>query len=278
MTMYFLKESRIILLDCSLEYKKGESQTNVEISAEGSWNWKRARTTSVRGDHRSEARRCLHRKGVSDLAQHFLLKSGISAVRRLRKSDNNRIARACGATIVNRTEELQESDVGTGAGLFEIKKIGGQYFCFITECKNPKVARNIYLNTRLVPGGGAIEMSVAQHLLQKATHGPYRALAHALEIVPKTLAQNCGANTIRTLTALRAKHANHTDANTPCTWGIDGETGDIVEMDKKVSGSRWPLSCKLIRRPVEAAILLLRIDDIVSGSKKKDGGQECAET
>lgn len=79
-------------------------------------------------------------KGVSDLAQHFLLKAGISAVRRVRKSDNNRIARACGATIVNRTEELQESDVGTGAGLFEIKKLGDEYFCYITECKNPKVS------------------------------------------------------------------------------------------------------------------------------------------
>lgn len=78
-------------------------------------------------------------KGVSDLAQHFLLKAGVTAVRRVRKSDNNRIARACGATIVNRTEELQESDVGTGAGLFEIKKIGDEYFCFVTECQNPKV-------------------------------------------------------------------------------------------------------------------------------------------
>lgn len=78
-------------------------------------------------------------KGVSDLAQHFLLKAGISAIRRVRKSDNNRIARACGATVVNRTEELQESDVGTGCGVFEIKKLGDEYFCYITQCKNPKV-------------------------------------------------------------------------------------------------------------------------------------------
>lgn len=62
-------------------------------------------------------------KGVSDLAQHYLLKAGITCLRRVKKSDNNRIARACGATIVNRTEELKEEDVGTGAGLFEIKKV-----------------------------------------------------------------------------------------------------------------------------------------------------------
>lgn len=61
-----------------------------------------------------------------DLAQHFLVKNGITAIRRIRKTDNNRIARACGATIVNRTEELKEEDVGTGAGLFEISKIGDE--------------------------------------------------------------------------------------------------------------------------------------------------------
>ena len=62
-------------------------------------------------------------KGVSDLAQHYLVKAGITCIRRVRKSDNNRIARACGAVIANRTEELKEDDVGTGAGLFEIKKV-----------------------------------------------------------------------------------------------------------------------------------------------------------
>lgn len=77
-------------------------------------------------------------KGVSDLAQHFLVRAGISVLRRVRKSDNNRIARCCGATIVNRTEELKEEDVGTQAALFEIKKIGDEYFSFITECQDPK--------------------------------------------------------------------------------------------------------------------------------------------
>ncbi|CAH1364194.1 hypothetical protein MTP99_000591 [Tenebrio molitor] len=296
----YIKNPRIILLDCSLEYKKGESQTNVEITTETDFT----RLLELEEEH--VRRQCddlialkpdvvFTEKGVSDLAQHFLLKAGISAVRRLRKSDNNRVARACGATIANRTEELQESDVGTGAGLFEIKKLGDEYFCYITECKNPKactillrgaskdilneternlqdalqVARNIMLLPRLVPGGGAIEMAVAQKLLLKATHGPYRALAHALEIIPKTIAQNCGANTIRTLTALRAKHANHTDQSKPCAWGIDGESGEIVEQG--TDGLWEPLAVKLqtYKTAIETAILLLRIDDIVSGSKKK---------
>jgi hypothetical protein len=65
----------------------------------------------------------------ADLAQHYLLKANISAIRRVRKTDNNRIARVCGATIVSRTDELQESDVGTGCGLFEIRKYGDEYVC-----------------------------------------------------------------------------------------------------------------------------------------------------
>lgn len=127
-----------------MEYKKGESQTNVEITAESDFS----RLLELEEEH--VRRQCediialkpnviFTEKGISDLAQHFLLKAGISAIRRVRKSDNNRIARACGATIVNRTEELQESDIGTGCGLFEIKKLGDEYFCYITECKNPKV-------------------------------------------------------------------------------------------------------------------------------------------
>ena len=68
---------------------------------------------------------------------NFTIQTSLSS--RLRKTDNNRLARACGAIIVNRTEELKESDVGTGAGKFEIKKIGDEYFTFVTECKNPKV-------------------------------------------------------------------------------------------------------------------------------------------
>lgn len=77
-------------------------------------------------------------KGLSDLASHFLLKAGISAIRRIRKSDNNRIARATGATIVHRPEDIKESDIGKGCGLFEVKKIGDDYFSYFIHCTDPK--------------------------------------------------------------------------------------------------------------------------------------------
>nr|QBH73658.1 chaperonin [Frankliniella cephalica] len=297
----YVEKPRIVLLDCSLEYKKGESQTNIEIMKEEDF------TRILQLEEEYIQRICADiiavkpdvvftEKGISDLAQHFLLKAGISAVRRVRKSDNNRIARACGATVVNRTDELKEEDVGTKAGLFEIKKMGDEYFCFVTECENPKactillrgaskdvlneternlqdalhVARNIMMEPRLVAGGGAVEMAVSQALAEKGksiqgvSQWPYRAVASALEIIPRTLAQNCGANTIRTLTALRAKHAAGGS-----TWGINGETGELADM--KDLGIWEPLSVKLqtYKTAVETAILLLRIDDIVSGSKKK---------
>merc|ERR1711890_104120 len=93
------------------------------------------------------------------------------------------------------------------------------------------VARNLYQEPALVPGGGATEMEIAHLLTQKAKtlkgviQWPYKAVAGALEIIPRTLAQNCGDNTIRSLTALRAKHAKEEDKNV--NWGINGETGDL---------------------------------------------------
>ena len=118
------------------------------------------------------------------------MKGNCSVIRRIRKTDNNRIARVSGATIVHRPEEIQDSDVGTECGLFEIKKIGDEYFTYFVECKNPKactivlrggskdvlnemernfhdaigVAINLYKDPYLLPGGGAIEMEISYRL------------------------------------------------------------------------------------------------------------------
>ncbi|CAN7937804.1 unnamed protein product [Ixodes hexagonus] len=300
-----IEKPRIILLDCNLEYKKGESQTNIEILREEDF------TKILEIEEQYIQQICadiiklkpdvvITEKGVSDLAQHYLMKADISVIRRVRKSDNNRIARVCGATIANRTDELKEEDVGTKAGLFEIKKIGEEYFCFLTECEDPKactillrgaskdmlqevernlhdamaVARNVLLEPRLVPGGGAVEMALGHHLTEKGKsitgvqQWPYRAVAKAFEIIPATLVQNCGGNTIRALTALRAKHAAGDDVN----WSIDGETGNIVPTSELKVWEPLVVKLQAYKTALETAILLLRIDDIVSGSKKKDKG------
>lgn len=193
----------------------------------------------------------------ADLAQHFLVKNNVTALRRVRKTDNNRIARATGATIVNRVEDLQDSDVGTRCGLFEIEKIGDEYFTFLTKCEDPKactvllrgpskdvlneiernlhdamgVARNVMFHPRLSPGGGATEMAVSVRLgqLAKSIEGvqqwPYKAVAEAMEVIPRTLVQNAGKSPVRVLTELRAKQAEGKS-----TWGVNGDTGAIVDM------------------------------------------------
>ena len=139
-----IENPRVVLLDCTLEYKKGESMTNMEFTKEE--DFKKA----LEMEEEEVKRMCdeilkvkpdvvITEKGVSDIAQHYLMKGGnCTVIRRIRKTDNNRIARVSGATIVNRPEELQESDVGTECGLFEVKKIGDDYFTFMTKCKNPK--------------------------------------------------------------------------------------------------------------------------------------------
>lgn len=302
----YIKNPRIVLLDSSLEYKKGESQTDIEITREEDF------TRILQMEEEYIHQLCediiqlkpdvvITEKGISDLAQHYLMRANVTAIRRVRKTDNNRIARACGARIVSRPEELREDDVGTGAGLLEIKKIGDEYFTFITDCKDPKactillrgaskeilsevernlqdamqVCRNVLLDPQLVPGGGASEMAVAHALTEKSKamtgveQWPYRAVAQALEVIPRTLIQNCGASTIRLLTSLRAKHTQESCE----TWGVNGETGTLVDM--KELGIWEPLAVKLqtYKTAVETAVLLLRIDDIVSGHKKKGDDQ-----
>jgi T-complex protein 1 subunit gamma len=122
-----------VLLDCPLEYKKGESATQLELSKASDF------ANVLKQEEKEVEELCneilrvkpdvvITEKGVSDLAQHFLLKNNVSVIRRLRKTDNLRIGRVSGATICNRPEELEERDVGTECGLFEVKKIGDEYF------------------------------------------------------------------------------------------------------------------------------------------------------
>jgi T-complex protein 1 subunit gamma len=298
-----IENPRIVILDCPLEYKKGESQTNIEMTKEEDFS------KILQLEEESMKKMCdaiirvkpdilFTEKGVSDLAQHFLMKANISVIRRCKKSDTDRLGRVCGARVVNEPDDLRDEDVGTGAGLYEIKKIGDEYYTYVTECKNPKactvvlrgaskdvlneiernlhdamsVARNILMEPRLCPGGGAIEMALAQFLsersksIQGVRQWPYKAIARALEVLPRTLIQNCGGSTVRQLTALRAKHAQPGNQ----TWGIDGTTGNLVDMKELNIWDPLLVKLQIYKTAIETAILLLRIDDIVSGTKKKD--------
>jgi len=138
-----IENPRVILLDCPLEYKKGESMTNLEMMKESDM------TDALQQEMEEVMMMCkdilkwkpdvvITEKGVSDLAQHFLVKENVSVIRRIRKTDNSRIARVTGARIVNRPEELHEDDVGKRCGLFELRKIGDEYFTYMVKCKEPE--------------------------------------------------------------------------------------------------------------------------------------------
>ncbi|CDJ48778.1 TCP-1/cpn60 family chaperonin, putative [Eimeria brunetti] len=263
-----IENPRVLLLDCPLEYKKGESQTNVEITKEEEWDLllQQEETAVLLLCEKLAAAKpdlIITEKGVSDLAQHYLAKENISVIRRVRKTDNNRISRATGATVVSRPEEICAQDIGTKCKLFEVRKIGDEYYSFFLECTEGTactlllrggskdvlnevernlqdalcVGRNILLESKLVPGGGAAEMAVAARLLQKAKsiesvhQYAYRAIASALEVIPRTLAQNCGANVVKVMTDLRACHSR-LDAAAAC-MGVDGETGEVCDVVAK---------------------------------------------
>ena len=302
----YIEKPRIVILDCNLEYKKGDNQTSIDITKSEQWEQVLQQEEDyiknlVDSIAKLKPDLVCTEKGISDLAQHYFVKHGITALRRLKKTDNDRLARASGATVVNQPELLRESDVGTKALLFEVKKIGDEYYSFIT-CDKPKactillrgtakdtlneiernlhdalaVAKNIIVEPMLLPGGGATEMAVATKLMEtsKSIPGvaqyPYAALALALEVIPRTLIQNCGANVVRTLTQLRAKHAQGKNTFT----GVNGETGAIVDMREFNLLESYSVKIQTLKTAVEAACMLLRVDQIVSGlSQKGQGGQ-----
>jgi len=192
--------------------------------------------------------------------------------------------------------------VGNKCGLFEIKKIGDEYFSFMTACEDPKacsivlrgasrdvlnemernladafnVARNVILEPRMLPGGGATEMELATRMKEKAKaiqgtrQYAYRAVADALEVIPRSLAHNCGADVVRVMTDLRARHA----VQGGVSMGIDGHKGVVADVKALGITDTFAVKQQTLRTAIEAAAMLLRIDDIISviSKKKRDSG------
>jgi archaeal chaperonin len=234
-------------------------------------------------------------KGIDDLAQHFLAKAGIYSIRRIKKSDMEKLARATGARIVTSLNELSADDLGK-AGLVEERKIGDEKMTFVEECENPKsvsiilrggtehvvdeldramedalrVVGVVIEDGYLVAGGGAPEVELALRLREyAATVGgreqlAIEAFADSMEVIPKTLAENAGLDQIDTLVALRSKHEKGVK-----TAGLDMDTGEPVDMLS--IGVVEPLRVKTqaINSAAEAAVMILRIDDVIAS---KSGG------
>ena len=298
-----IKEAKILLLDCSIEYKKGESQTSIEIANDDGWE----KLLKEEENHIIFICNLLKRfkpdvifteKGVSDLALHYLYKSDITVIRRIKKSENFRLAKATGANIVSSIEDLEKNDLGF-AGNFEVKKIGQEYHTFITNCRDLTVstillfgaskdvldeiernlhdalcvAKNILCNSKILPGGGATELSIGNFLNKKSENQKnssffiYKSLSLAFEIIPRTLIENFGGSVVHQILKLKNIHKN-----SGFYYGFDGKNGKIVDMRKINVWETCSMKTQIIKSAIENTTLLLRIDRIISGisNSKKD--------
>jgi archaeal chaperonin len=293
-----VKDAKILLLNVALEFKKTEVNAKINISTPG-----QAQAFLDEEEHmvhvmvdkvvKSGATVIFCQKGIDDVAQHYLTKAGILAVRRVKKSDIENLARATGGNIVNSLDAISAKDLGK-AGLVEERKISGDEMIYISKCRNPKavsiivrggtehvvdeleraihdalmVVSVVVQGKKIVAGGGAPETELSLQLRRYASQQGGRvqlaieAFAAALEIIPRTLAENAGLDPIDVLVGIRAAH----EAGKK-TFGLDAETGKPADMLK--AGVVEPLRVKsqAISSAAEAAVMILRIDDIIASSK-----------
>jgi len=298
-----VKNAKILLLNAALEFKKTEVNAKINISTPG-----QAQAFLDEEEHmvhamvnkvvKSGATVIFCQKGIDDVAQHYLAKAGILAVRRLKKSDIENLARATGANIVNSIDAITPKDLGT-AGLVEERKVSGDEMIYVSKCKDPKavsiivrggtehvvdeleraihdalmVVSVVVEGKKITAGGGAPETELSLQLRRFASQEGGRvqlaieAFAAALEVIPRSLAENAGLDPIDMLVAIRAAH----EAGKK-NFGLDVYEGKPVDMLK--AGVVEPLRVKTqaISSAAEAAVMILRIDDIIASSKSGSPG------
>ncbi len=295
-----IKAAKIAIVDSALEIEKTEIDAKIDIkSPDQMQSFLDQEETMLRNMvdkiAKSGANVLFCQKGIDDMAQHFLAKKGIVAVRRVKKSDMEKLARATGARLVTSLDDLSSKDLGL-AGTVEERSISGEKMVFVENCKDPKsVTIFVRASTEhvvaeaeraivdaigavssaieeghYVYGGGSAEMELAARLGEYAKKVGGReqlaiqAFAEALEFIPRTLAENTGMDAIDTLVALRSKHSAAGNAS----WGIDVYAGKIA--DVKAVGVLEPAKVKkqAIQSASEAARMILRIDDMISSKAK----------
>ncbi len=295
-----VKGAKIALVDAALEIEKTEVDAKIEITSPDQMQAflnqeEKMLKDMVEKISSSGANAVFCQKGIDDVAQHFLAKKGVLAVRRVKKSDMEKLARATGARIATALDDLSAKDLG-GAGLVEERSIAGEKMVFVENCKDPKSV-TIFVRASTdhvvseaeraivdaigsvssaiedgayVTGGGSTEMELAQMLNKYAAEVGGReqlaiqAFAETLEIVPRTLAENAGMDAIDALVALRAKHGKSGNSS----WGVDVYKGEIADMTALGVVEPAKVKKQAIASASEAARMLLRIDDMIAARAK----------
>jgi len=258
-----VKDAKILILNAALEYKKTEVNAKINITRPDQVQAfldddEQMVHTMADKIVKSSATVVFCQKGIDDTAQHYLTKAGILAVRRIKKSDGENLARATGATVVNSIDAITPGDLGA-AGLVEEKKLSGKEMIYVSGCKNPKAVSII------IRGG-------SEHVIDELERGMHDALMVvgevvknkkiALEIIPRSIAENAGLDPIDMIVAIRAAH----EAGNR-TFGLDVYEGKPVDMLR--AGIVEPLRVKTqaIMSAAEAAVMILRIDDVIASSR-----------
>jgi thermosome len=290
-----VNNARIALLDAALEIKKTEIDAKIEINdpnqlnafLQEEENMLRKMVETVK---KSGATAVFCQKGIDDLAQHFLAKEGIYAVRRVKKSDMEKLAKATGGNIISKVSELTKEDLGS-AGKVEERKIGDDQMTFVTGCPKAKavsllirggtehvideIERSVEdaLNVvavavedgRIVPGGGASAEEIALRLRDEAAKVggreqlAFESFAEALESIPRTLAENAGLDPIDILIELRKSHKAGKK-----TAGVNVTSGKIEDMYANNVVEPIRVGRQAIESATEAAVMILRIDDVIA--------------
>ena len=297
-----IEGAKILLLNAPVEFKKTEVDAEISITSPDQLQMfldeeEKMIKTIVEKIVASGANVLVCQKGIDDIAQHYLAKAGILAVRRVKKSDLTKLSRATGATVISSIDAIDAAELGK-AGLVEEKKVGGEEMIFVTECDNPKACTLIVRggtehvvdeldraledalrvvgvaveDKKFVAGGGSPEVELSLRLREYAASQEGRsqlaieAFANALEIIPRTLAENAGLDPIDMLVELRSEHENGKK-----TAGLNVFDAKAEDMLKAGVVEPMRVKTQAIASAAEAAVMILRIDDVIAASKMGGG-------
>ncbi len=304
-----VENAKIALINDALEVKKTETDAKINITAPDQLyafleQEEKMLQEMVEQVAATGANVLFCQKGIDDLAQHYLAKHGILAVRRVKKSDMEKLAKATSAKVVTNVKDLTSEDLGY-AEVVEERKVAGENMIFVEGCKNPKavtilirggtehvvdeveraledaikVSKDVMEDSAILPGGGATELDLSIRLdeFAKKVGGKEQlaveAFAEALKVIPKTLAENAGLDTIDVLVKAISEHKNKGKA-----IGVDVFAGEPADMLERGVIEPARVKRQAIKSASEVAIMILRIDDVIAAkfSKSEGKGEEGA--
>jgi thermosome len=298
-----IKDAKIALLDAALEVKKTEFDAEIRITSPDSIKAFLDQESDMlkrKVDQVVEtgANVLFCQKGIDDMAQHYLAKAGVLSARRVKKSDMEKLAKATGGKVVNNLADLKKTDLGA-CGVVEERKVGNDKMIFVEECKDPQavaifvraglermideaeralndalyVVSDVAETPKMVAGGGSVEMEMSKAVRDYAAQVGGReqlaieAFADAMEIIPRTLAENAGLDILDTMVAMKAAHAKKNGAY----MGVNVYGEGVIDMMGEGVVEPTVVKEQAIKSGIEVASMILRIDDVLAA---KSGGPD----